>query len=533
MVAEVTQIEREAADNEVVHVWNVSGNQREPASESGGDAREGYTNRMSSKADNQLLELQEAVTDRYAVERRIGKGGMGIVYLAWDLVLDRPVALKVLPSDKAADSDLRERLLREARTAARLAHPNIVPIHAIEEHDNFVFFVMSYVPGETLRQVVKECGPLPLPEAVRLMSEIASALGYAHVNGVVHRDVKADNVLLDSMSGRAVVTDFGIARAAGAQTITGIGEIMGTAQYMSPEQMAGDTVDSRTDLYSLGVTAFYSLTGELPFDAPTVPELLVKHLLEPSPSVATVRPDLPACVVNAVDRCLAKERADRFATAEDFISALSGEPEAASVSSVSEPSPWAVRLDAVRSQQLEGSSPNTIADDNEVESGALPVVDVFQTLNSDQRAQLHEARQIIRALEQKIGNLRERENVLDRTLAEAGSGATEEELQRLEEMREHPEMRREAAMLERRLVAVGQIESERDRVRNRISSANAALENIRIDLLRLRSDVGNLDEVEAGLRAASEICDQADVLLSGSTDIRRRTASIEDEIYRY
>ncbi len=488
---------------------------------------------MSSNADNQLLELQEAVTDRYAVEHRLGKGGMGVVYLAWDLVLDRPVALKVLPSDKAADSELRERLLREARTAARLAHPNIVPIHAIEEHDNFVFFAMSYVPGETLRQVVKECGPLPVPEAVRVLSEIASALGYAHVNGVVHRDIKADNVLLDGMSGRAVVTDFGIARAAGARTITGIGEIMGTAQYMSPEQMAGDAVDSRTDLYSLGVTAFYALTGELPFDAPTVPELLVKHLLEPSPSVATIRPDLPERMVQAVDRCLAKERTDRFDTAEDFISALSADPEAVRFSTASEPSPWAVRLDAVRNRRGEGSPAATMADGDAAESGKHSVVDVFQTLTSDQKAHLHEARQVIRALEQTIRNLRKRANVLDRTLAEAGSGATEEEQQRLEEMREDPEMRREAAMLERRLVAVAQIESERNRVRNRMSSASAALENIRIDLLRLRSDVGNLDEVEAGLRAASEICAEADVLLSGSTDIRRRTASIEDEIYRY
>src|SRR5262247_2764655 len=194
---------------------------------------------MAESSRAEFLALQETVAGRYFIERELGRGGMGVVYLARDVALDRLVAIKLLPPELAATSELRARFIREARTAAQLSHPHIVPIHAVEEHASIVLFVMGYVDGETLGERVRRTGPLPPGDAMRIMQEVAWGLAHAHARGVVHRDVKPDNILLDRETGRAMVTDFGIARASEAHTPAG-GTVIGTPQYMSPEQARGE-----------------------------------------------------------------------------------------------------------------------------------------------------------------------------------------------------------------------------------------------------------------------------------------------------
>ncbi|MCH7716043.1 MAG: serine/threonine protein kinase [Gemmatimonadetes bacterium] len=275
----------------------------------------------SSATNAEFIALQQQVAGRYSLDRELGRGGMGIVLLARDVALDRLVAIKLLPPKLAIDADLRERFLREARTAAGLSHPNIVPIHAVEEHGDIVFFVMGYVDGETLRQRVERAGPITSGEAVRLIQEVAWALAHAHAKNIVHRDIKPDNILLDKATGRAMVTDFGIARVMDAKGLTTAGELLGTASYMSPEQAAGEAADARSDLYSLGVTAFYALTGKLPFDAETVLAVLAMHVNEPAPPIASVRADIPAKLAEAVDRCLMKDPAARFQSGEELAEA--------------------------------------------------------------------------------------------------------------------------------------------------------------------------------------------------------------------
>jgi serine/threonine-protein kinase len=270
----------------------------------------------------EFLDLQELLAGRYSLERELGRGGMGVVLLARDVALDRLVAIKLLPPSMAARSELRERFLQEARTAAGLAHPNVVPIHAVEEHGDLVFFVMGYVDGETLRERVDRVGPLTPRAAMKLFQEVAWALEYAHENGVVHRDVKPENIMIERATERALVTDFGIAHVADAEGSTPRGQVVGTARYMSPEQAAGEEVDARSDLYSLGATAFFALTGRPPFDAPNVPALLAKHVTEPAPRVTVVRKEVPENLAVVVDRCLQKDPGARFATGRDLAEAI-------------------------------------------------------------------------------------------------------------------------------------------------------------------------------------------------------------------
>jgi eukaryotic-like serine/threonine-protein kinase len=270
----------------------------------------------------ELLALQELLVGRYSIVRELGRGGMGIVALARDVALDRPVAIKLLPPGLAESPLHRARFVREARTAAALSHPHIVPIHAVEEHAELVFFVMTFVDGETLAERVRRAGPLSSAECVRVVQEIAWALAHAHANGVVHRDVKPDNVLIERASGRVVVTDFGIARTAGSPNASGESEIAGTPRYMSPEQASGDALDGRSDLYSLGAVAFFAGTGRPPFDAPSAAGVLVKHAVEPAPSLATARAGLPPRFAAAIDRCLAKNPAERWMSAEELATAI-------------------------------------------------------------------------------------------------------------------------------------------------------------------------------------------------------------------
>ena len=241
--------------------------------------------------DSFFLALQAALAGRYSLERELGRGGMGIVYLARDVRLDRPVALKLLPPDRARAPGLRQSFLREARIAARLAHPNIEPIHAVEEIGEFVFYAMRYVAGETLGERLRRVHRLAPHDAARVLRDTAYALAYAHAQGVIHRDIKPDNILLEADGNRAVLTDFGIARLVDSPDASG-GRVVGTPEYVAPEQAAGEPVDGRSDLYALGAVGFHCLSGRPPFTG-EVRELLAQHLTCPAPSLLSVAPDVP------------------------------------------------------------------------------------------------------------------------------------------------------------------------------------------------------------------------------------------------
>src|SRR5437879_7060217 len=272
---------------------------------------------MTGSITAEFLALQELLAGRYSIERELGRGGMGIVLLARDVALDRPVAIKLLPPHLATRPDERERFLQEARTAAGLAHPNIVPIHLVEARGELVLFVMGCVDGETLRDRVERAGPLPARLALKLLQEVAWALGYAHQRGVIHRDVKPDNIMIERATDRALVTDFGIALGRRTPETAG-GPIVGTARYMSPEQACGEPVDARSDLYSLGATLFYALIGRAPFEGTNLPAILTKQVYETAPLVQALRPEVPAKLAGLVDRLLRKAPAERFQTADDL-----------------------------------------------------------------------------------------------------------------------------------------------------------------------------------------------------------------------
>jgi len=259
---------------------------------------------------------------QYRLERELGRGGMGVVLLARDLRLDRMVAIKTLPHHLADDAVIRERFLREARTAAALSHPRIVPIHHAAEASGTVFFVMGLVDGGSVAQRVREQGRLPPTVAVQILADVAEALGYAHARGVVHRDVKAENILIDSATGRAQVTDFGIARLAESAPMTATGTVLGTVHYMSPEQVNGEQIDGRSDLYALGVLAFLLLSGRFPFEHEAASAVLVAHVVSHAPTLRSIAPDVPAPLAEIVDRLLRKNPADRFPTAEEALAAL-------------------------------------------------------------------------------------------------------------------------------------------------------------------------------------------------------------------
>jgi serine/threonine-protein kinase len=261
--------------------------------------------------DRLFLDFQSALAGRYSLERELGRGGMGVVYLAREVRLDRPVAIKLLPPSATADPKLRERFLREARTAAKLSHPNIIPIHAVEEIGGFVFFAMAYVDGETLTERVRRRGPMAPSEAARVLRDVAWALAYAHGQGVIHRDVKPDNILLEQATGRVLVADFGIAGVVAEAGGLVAGEIIGTPEFMSPEQALGEAVDARSDLYSLGVVGFFAFSGTLPFEAEKATDVLAKQVTEPAPPLATASPGVPRRLAQAIDRCLAKDPAER------------------------------------------------------------------------------------------------------------------------------------------------------------------------------------------------------------------------------
>ena len=291
--------------------------------------------------------VEQALSAAYELDQEIGRGGMGIVYRARDRRLKRHVAIKLLPPELSFRRDVRSRFLREAETAAQLSHPNIVPIYSVDEVGNLVFFVMACIDGDNLATLVQKRGPLPIGDARRWLQEVADALAYAHARGVVHRDIKPDNILLDGIDGRALVTDFGIARAATdsgeTSRLTATGMAIGTPAYMSPEQASGDRdLDARSDLYSLGIVAYQMLCGEPPFVGGTTPALLVKHLAEAPVPITQRRPDVPPDLAAIVMRLLEKNPDHRFQQANDLSHALKTgivPPAPVGASSVSMPLP--------------------------------------------------------------------------------------------------------------------------------------------------------------------------------------------------
>jgi TolB-like protein/tRNA A-37 threonylcarbamoyl transferase component Bud32 len=267
--------------------------------------------------------LRSALADRYRLDRQVGQGGMATVYLAEDLKHGRRVALKVLRPELAAALG-HERFVREIEIAAQLQHPHILPLFDSGEAEGFLYYVMPFVDGESLRDRLTREGGIPIPEAVRILREVVDALAHAHQHGVVHRDIKPDNVML---SGRhAVVTDFGVAKAvsaAGSDKLTTVGMALGTPTYMSPEQAMGETnLDQRADIYSVGALAYELFTGHPPFEKATPQQLLSAHVLEKPAPPTTLRPELSGALSELVMRCLEKEKEQRWQTAEAMLEPL-------------------------------------------------------------------------------------------------------------------------------------------------------------------------------------------------------------------
>lgn len=257
---------------------------------------------------------------RFHVDGLAGIGGMALVLRATDTVLERPVALKVLTG--SLDATARERLIREAKHLAALQHPNVVEVYDAGESDGHVYVAMRWVAGPDLEEQVKADGPLGVERAVGIVEEVAGALDAAHGRDLVHRDVKPSNVLLCAEDGHALLADFGITTAAGAEGLTKSGEIVATADFAAPEQIEGRPLDHRVDVYALGGVAYAILTGRVPFERDTAVAKLWAHVNEPPPSVREVRPEVPAAVDAAIARAMAKDPDDRFASAGELATAL-------------------------------------------------------------------------------------------------------------------------------------------------------------------------------------------------------------------
>ncbi len=269
--------------------------------------------------------LQQCVGALYEVRERIGQGGFGIVYAAWDVALERDVAIKALRFDLSSTPQLVERFKREARAVAKLRHPNIVPVYTVGEADGLAYFIMPLVKGTSLKALLQREEQLSVDETRRILIDAAGALEAAHQAGIVHRDIKPENILLEGERRRVLLMDFGIAKAATAERtgITATGMIVGTPQYMSPEQATGDRdIDGRSDIYSLGVLGFQLLSGQLPFEAKSIQQLIYQHVTAEPPDVKALRPDVPAELGSAIMRCLAKSPDDRWAGPSQFLEAI-------------------------------------------------------------------------------------------------------------------------------------------------------------------------------------------------------------------
>jgi eukaryotic-like serine/threonine-protein kinase len=263
----------------------------------------------------------ETIADRYEIEELVGHGGMSSVYKARDSLLERHVALKVLHEQYSADEDFVERFKREARSVAQLQHPNIVTVIDRGEEDGRQFIVFEYIEGENLKEHVVRKGRLDVREALEIAIEVARGLAFAHDQGLIHRDVKPQNVLLNG-DGRAKVTDFGIARTLDVDGMTQTGTVLGTSNYIAPEQASGQPVDAHSDVYALGAVLYELLAGDVPFPGESFVAVAMKHMHEPAPNLLDVRGDVPLRVAAAVDRALEKDPEQRFPTMDAFAAEL-------------------------------------------------------------------------------------------------------------------------------------------------------------------------------------------------------------------
>ena len=298
-----------------------------------------------------LDQLRQALASQYDVERVLGHGGMGTVVLGRDRALDRPVAIKVISPDITVTPRHHQRFLQEARIVAKLRHPNIVAVYSAGEADGLLYFVMEYVPGESLRDLLTRERCCAAERAERILRDLADALAFAHARGVVHRDIKPENVLLDHETGRAMLADFGVAQALAAdseQRLTGPGVVVGSPQYMSPEQAAGErNLDGRSDIYGLGLVGYEMLAGGPAFEGTSVVSVLAKQLTEPPPPLAPLAPAAPPALVATISRAIAKEADDRWQDASEMARALAGEisvepvptPDAGQQTAVAAPPP--------------------------------------------------------------------------------------------------------------------------------------------------------------------------------------------------
>ncbi len=271
--------------------------------------------------------LEKALGEGYELGPQIGQGGMGIVFRATDLRLKREVAIKVLPPEVSSRADLRKRFVREAQLAASLTHPHIVPIYDVGQRLGLAWIVMAYIHGESVRDLIRRSGAQPSHVTAKILREVAWALSYAHARGVVHRDIKPDNIMLDRASGRAIVMDFGLAKVADEETedehLTQPGKVLGTPAYMSPEQARGkEAVDNRTDLYSLGMVGYHLLTGRNPFDASSPQGILARVITEKPPDIGNARPDAPEWLADTIRHAMERQRDKRFEHAEQMAEAL-------------------------------------------------------------------------------------------------------------------------------------------------------------------------------------------------------------------
>src|SRR5213078_839223 len=258
------------------------------------------------------------ISDRFRLEEKVGAGGMSSVYRAFDPTLERWVAIKLMHRDISTDPDQLERFRREARAVASLSHPHIVTVIDAGEDDGAPYIVFEYVQGETLKDRIRSMGRLPVPEAVAYAIEIGRALECAHAHKLVHRDVKPQNVLIDP-DGRAKVTDFGIARTLDDGGLTATGRVLGTTDYVSPEQALGEDVGAQSDIYSLGICLYEMLTGDIPFKAESQVGVAMKHVRESMPDVQRVRPEVSAALAAVIERATCKERRNRYASVDEMV----------------------------------------------------------------------------------------------------------------------------------------------------------------------------------------------------------------------
>jgi serine/threonine protein kinase len=280
---------------------------------------------LGATDDALLAEVRHALSGEYDIDREVGRGAMAVVYRATEAGLGRRVALKVLPPEMTLSRELTERFKREARLAASLEHPSIIPVYREGQAGRFLFMAMKFIEGRSLEDIIESQGPLPVSVVVQVLRAATSALAYAHDRGIVHRDIKSANILVDR-DGRVVVTDFGIARAAEDASLTSTGTMVGTPYFMSPEQCAARRIGPQSDQYSLGVVAFQMLTGSVPFQAETLPGIMHHHFYTQVPDLGNARLDVPVALRELIDRALAKKPEHRFASTQAMCAAVEAVP---------------------------------------------------------------------------------------------------------------------------------------------------------------------------------------------------------------